>query len=204
MKFNFEDYKGKYVMWCKTEEEAEWFCRLMHEDGRKWNGNESYLNETNWENCSEGIVYYFNEGEYDLIVDIYMYDEYTILKASDFMSNQDKPFTKSDLKAVMLVETKAMGLCLVIQLANGLNIFNAEKGSNSVFLGDGFSEDLYYLPNQDYNIDTVFESPECICIYDNCLDINVSKLKILYKRNKRKITRQKIRELLGGDFELID
>jgi hypothetical protein len=29
MMFNIDDYKGKYVMHCKTEEEAEVFCRYL-------------------------------------------------------------------------------------------------------------------------------------------------------------------------------
>ena len=35
MGFRFEDYKGDYVMWCKTEEEAKDFCRVMYESGRQ-------------------------------------------------------------------------------------------------------------------------------------------------------------------------
>ena len=30
--FNFDDYKGYCVMWCKTEEEAREFYNLMHKD----------------------------------------------------------------------------------------------------------------------------------------------------------------------------
>lgn len=34
MRFNIEDYKGKYVMHCKTEEEAEDFCIYLDSIGR--------------------------------------------------------------------------------------------------------------------------------------------------------------------------
>ena len=36
MRFNIEDYKGNYVMHCKTEEEAEIFCKYLHSIGRTW------------------------------------------------------------------------------------------------------------------------------------------------------------------------
>ena len=34
--FDFGNYKGRYAMHCKTEEEAKEFCKVMHEAGRKW------------------------------------------------------------------------------------------------------------------------------------------------------------------------
>ena len=37
MKFNIDNYKGKYVMHCKTEEEAKIFCKYLHSIGRMWN-----------------------------------------------------------------------------------------------------------------------------------------------------------------------
>ena len=39
----FKDWKDeKVVMWCKKEEYAIEFCRLMHEQGLKWRGGGSY------------------------------------------------------------------------------------------------------------------------------------------------------------------
>lgn len=43
MTFNLNDYKGEYVMRCKTKEEAESFCRFLHQNGRKWSSGDSYL-----------------------------------------------------------------------------------------------------------------------------------------------------------------
>ena len=60
MKFNFADYKGKYAMNCKTEEEAQEFCRLMHEDGRKWVRGNSYLEIINWGGYKSATCYNFN------------------------------------------------------------------------------------------------------------------------------------------------
>ena len=83
MKFNFADYKGKYAMNCKTEEEAQEFCRLMHEDGRKWFSGDSYLEIINWGDYSETTVFYFNEGTFG-DTDYAKKGGYTILEWADF------------------------------------------------------------------------------------------------------------------------
>ena len=60
--FNLEDYKGKYVMCCNTEEEAEEFCKFLYYKGRKWARGDSYFNLSYWEHYRENTAYYFNEG----------------------------------------------------------------------------------------------------------------------------------------------
>lgn len=96
-KFNINDYPGKYVMHCKTEEEAKDFCRVLHEAGRKWCTGVSYLENTNWSNTLYGmrIYYNFNRGMYASDESAYTHEGYTILEWSDFMN---KEFTKADLK----------------------------------------------------------------------------------------------------------
>ena len=104
MKFDFDKYKGHYVMHCKTVEEANDFCRVMHENGRRWNSDESYVGHTNWYDYKEDTVYYFNAGTYGTIKHVnrisYRYldpfTDFTILEWSDFMKN--KKFTKADLQ----------------------------------------------------------------------------------------------------------
>ena len=101
-KFNLDDYTGKYVMCCKTEEEAKDFCRVLHEAGRKWSSGDSYLENTYWD-CDNplsalGLVgknryYQFNEGMYS--TRSHFVDDYEILYWSDFMK---KEFTKDDLR----------------------------------------------------------------------------------------------------------
>lgn len=94
MKFDINNYEGKYAMHCKTEEEARDFCNYLHSIGRKWNGNYNYLNHTYWSTWRENTVYYFNDdmyGEYQYALK----DNYTVLEWEDFMN---KEFTKADLK----------------------------------------------------------------------------------------------------------
>ena len=97
MKFNIEDYKGNYVMHCKTEEEAEDFCRYLDNIGRKWHGGDSYVEFTEWNEYEEKTCYDFNDGYYAPI-SYYIINNYKILEWGDFMSDNNK-FTKADLKS---------------------------------------------------------------------------------------------------------
>ena len=93
MKFNINNYKGNYVMHCKTEEEARKFCNYLHSIGRKWRNGGSYLGDTYYHSYDDATAYSFNEGCYSP-TDFYEDDNYTILEFSDF----DWEFTKADLK----------------------------------------------------------------------------------------------------------
>lgn len=93
-KFNINDYPGKYVMHCKTEEEAEDFCRVLHEAGRTWRAGNSYLEYTYWEYHEECTCYNFNNG-YMYDTGYYLSNNYKILEWSAFMN---KEFTKDDLR----------------------------------------------------------------------------------------------------------
>lgn len=94
MKFNLDNYKGKYVMHCKTEEEANDFCKYLHEHGRTWCTGEYYVDSNCWHSHGDETAYNFNEGTY---CDIYYYKttNYTILEWEDFMNHT---FTKENLK----------------------------------------------------------------------------------------------------------
>lgn len=97
MKFNIEDYKDKYVMHCKTEEEAKDFCRYLDNVGRKWCDGTKYTEMTHWNFDKDKTCYDFNLGVYNSIE--YFYNKkYQILEWGDFMTNNNK-FTKADLKS---------------------------------------------------------------------------------------------------------
>ena len=101
MKFNINNYKGRYVMHCKTDDEARKFCDYLHSIGKMWNINIPYKYHTNWRNNTIKTCYNFNEGLYNTI-DHYISIGYTILEFSDF--NWSTEFTKADLKDGMVVE----------------------------------------------------------------------------------------------------
>lgn len=94
MKFDIENYKGKYVMHCKTGKEARDFCSYLKDIGRRWLSGKSYDDKTKWNMFKENTVYYFNEGgygEYNLAKK----GGYKVIEWEDFMNNK---FTKADLK----------------------------------------------------------------------------------------------------------
>ena len=94
MKFNIDNYKGKYVMHCKTEKEAMSFCDYLHKLGRKWCSGSDYNKSTMWHHYTERTAYNFNTGSFS-DTDYYAENGYTILEWSDFMSGT---FTRADLK----------------------------------------------------------------------------------------------------------
>lgn len=89
MKFNLNDYKGKYAMHCKTREEAESFCRFLHQNGRKWYDEDSYLEDDSWDVHERDTVYCFNEGAF-CDIEYARHINYGILEWSDFMEEVEK------------------------------------------------------------------------------------------------------------------
>lgn len=108
MKFNIEDYKGNFVMHCKTEEEAKDFCRYLDSLGRKWSDGTKYTELTFWCVYKDNTCYDFNNGKYYLLSS-YESKGYIVLEWSDFM---DKKFTKADLKSgdVVLIRNGIIGI----------------------------------------------------------------------------------------------
>lgn len=100
-KFDWKKFRNeKIAVHCKTEEEAKDFCKKMHEQGMKWNGDgNSFLEETKYHAFQERTCY-SGTGCF-CPYDYYKENKYTILEWSDYMQ---KEFTKADLKDVMVVE----------------------------------------------------------------------------------------------------
>ena len=102
MKFDINNYKGKYAMHCKTREEAKDFCKHLHNIGRQWCNADSYIKDTCWVTYKDNTVYFFNEDTYDSYLSAEI-EEYTILEWSDFMN---KEFTKADLKTGDIIQVR--------------------------------------------------------------------------------------------------
>lgn len=102
MRFNINDYEGKYVMHCKTEEEAEVFCRYLDSVGRKWCNGISYLQENEWIIYTDQTCYAFNQSMYGSV--FFLTDRnYTILEFSDFEwddSNVTTATTREKIKKI--------------------------------------------------------------------------------------------------------
>lgn len=81
---NLEDYKGKYVMHCPTEESAKLFCEFLHKNGRRWLPSLLYTAKTYWSIYGVRTVYFFNQELYGEIIDAEM-KGYKILEIEDFI-----------------------------------------------------------------------------------------------------------------------
>lgn len=110
--FDFDAWKGKKVcMHCKTEEEAEDFCKVMDAAGLRWiNGNSYLLSRKSYRqlNTPEGLYYFFNKGTFsDRILDK---NKFHVLEWSDYRSTepqkeeQEKTMSKSNDKPLSYQE----------------------------------------------------------------------------------------------------
>lgn len=95
MNFDVEKYIGKYVMHCKTKEEAEIFCKYLHSIGRTWSTGDAYLLENYWDRYEEATCYSFNTGTY-CNKTYYKREGYTILEMEDFIEEKSKKMNYID------------------------------------------------------------------------------------------------------------
>ena len=128
MKFDINDYKGKYAMHCKTEEEAKEFCDYLHNIGKTWHDGDSYQSNTLWYVSKKHTCYEFNDGYRGSVMN-YIDRNFTILEWSDFTTE----FTKADLKDGMIVE--------------------CANGKRYLALGDNLINGSGFLEIKDYNND---------------------------------------------------
>ena len=188
MKFNINDYKGKYVMHCKTEEEAKDFVHYMAQIGRLFT-------------CSLGCYCgkngcFFNSGTWGSI-EFAKNEGYTILEWSDFINGK---FTKADLKTgdVVKFNNENLGIVIiehkVIACQNGgwINL-------------DTIKDDLTNLYNEDnYNIVAV-RRPKCT--YDCCFDAfryNAPRGILVYERKEpEEMTLAEVCKLLGREIKIV-
>ena len=94
-KFDLNNYKGKYVMHCKTEEEAKIFCKFLHDAGKYWFSGLSYIEDTLWTNAD--AVYFFNEDLTGHLGDTIELKGHTVLEFDDFDWKQEMKFKVGDM-----------------------------------------------------------------------------------------------------------
>lgn len=86
--FNWLEFllSDNIAVYCNTEEQAIDFCRRMHEHGLHWSSRESYLDKTSWGTYRKETCY-TSYGSYSNF-EFYASNDYTILKWSDYTSNE--------------------------------------------------------------------------------------------------------------------
>ena len=193
-KFNINDYPGKYVMHCKTEEEAKDFCRVLHEAGRKWCDNESYINSTNWFSYKKETCYFFNRGEYSS-VSFFKKANYTILEWSDFMN---KEFTRDDIKVGDMLLTRDGAVQLVIDATRGIRVTDSD-----IAFYRCISSDLCNLyGDKSYDIVAIrrFDKPSDISF--DAFEKNLGTL--VYEREETvEMTLEEVRKALGKNVKIV-
>ena len=142
MQFDIRDYPGKYVMHCKTKEEAKDFCQHLHDLGLKWSTGTSYACCDNWEDHRTRTAYSFNTGQY-ANTDYFRGLHYTILEWEDFMK---KKFTKNDLKTGDIVQYANGSTAIVIR---GLEVLTSKTGYMCL---DRYTNDMTLGEDSCYNI----------------------------------------------------
>lgn len=191
-KFDWGKFKTENIaVHCKTEEEAKDFCKKMHEQGMKWNGDgNSFLEETKYRTFQEKTCY-SGTGCF-CPYDYYKKNKYTILEWSDYMQ---KEFTKADLEDGMVVEHRDGDRAIIL---------------DGRAIGTGFLElncltdDLMYDLDSENDIVKVFKSKKC----DNKRNLfNDKNLELIWERTETKHMtaeemRQKLEELTGEKIEI--
>ncbi len=192
MKFNIDNYKGAFVMHCKTEEEAKSFCNYLHNQGRRWRSGDSYISEHNF---SKYNAYSFNRGEY-ADISWFEHNNYTILEWEDFMKDT---FTKADLKTgdVILrrngdVEIVNCDLKMFIRNDGEYNAFGGIKDDLTSYYGN--CNDIVAVRRPEYNYDCVFSAFE------------YKRGTLVYDRERDEVeemTLAEVCELLGKNIKII-
>lgn len=91
------DVKENQVVHCRTEEEAERICKLMHEAGMKWKSGESYINITHYNECQSGIYYNVKNGTY-CDEEYFISHRYEIIPSERITSNELPTYDNQSLK----------------------------------------------------------------------------------------------------------
>lgn len=191
MKFDINDYKDKYAMHCKTEEEAKDFCEYLHSVGRRWCTDQPYITNTCYHTYIGNTVYTFNEGSY---CDMKWHTEhgYIILEWSDFMNGE---FTKADLKLGDVVKFRNERIGIVCEFKGLKTIITNDSWVNF----ENITEELTMLYNKTYDIIAVrrpHKKSEC---QFNAFEYEYGTL--IYEREEcREMTIEEACETLGRLF----
>jgi len=82
------DLRGKEVIHCSTEKEADAICKLMDEAGLKWCSGDLYLAKNEWHEYEKETCYIPCTGEFGSI-NFLKSNGYIIYEASEFLKEKD-------------------------------------------------------------------------------------------------------------------
>lgn len=187
MYFDIDNYKGKFVMHCKTEEEAKDFCKYLR--NLKY---PIYVGLPIW--AISGVnVYYFNNDTWSS--EKYARETgYTILEWEDFMKHT---FTKADLKTGDVVKRRN-GDVEIVNRELGMFI-RSDSGWNDL---DVINDDLSHSIGTKYDIIAVRRpnaKSHCSFYAFECEWGN-----LVYERKEvEEMTLEQVCKLLGKEIKII-
>ena len=190
MKFNINDYKGKYVMHCKTKGEAKNFCAYLDSVGRKWCTGDRYTDNNRYDCYRENTVYYFNKDTYCDISEA-RERNYTILEWKNFMI-----FTKTDLQTGDVILRRDG----TTEIYNGeLGMFITKDGWNDL---DHERNDLTDSISSEFDIVAVRRPHNKFdCVFDAFVK---ERGELVYERKEvEEMTLAEVCKLLGKEIKII-
>ena len=194
MKFDINEYKGKFAMHCKTEEEARDFCNYLHSIGKRWYGGASYSNRTLYDAYKSNTAYSFNEDGYSSVT-FFRQHNYTILEWSDFMNRQ---FTKADLKTGDVI-LRRNGCVEIVN--RELEMLIRKSGYNDL---DEVKDDLCHKNNPQLDILEVrrpYRKEDC-----RFESFNLQRGTLIYDRKQdevQEMTLAEVCKLLGKNIKIV-
>ena len=188
MKFNINDYKGKYVMHCKTEEEAKDFRDYMAGIGKPITWSLSCY-------CGENVTY-FNKGTWGSI-EYAEKDGYTILEWSDFMNGK---FTKADLRTGDVIRRRN-GSVEILNRENGNFICKNGGWNNFLHIREDLTD--YYMGSAHDIIEVRRPKEPCDCCFD-AMKVNAPRGILVYERKEvEEMTLAEVCRLLGKEIKIV-
>lgn len=186
MKFDINNYLGKFVMHCKTEEEAKDFIEYMKNFCKPYQ-----VTLRPWYMCGDNVYYFktdtWSSKEYAIKTG------YRILEWSDFMN---KTFTKADLKTGDVILRRNRETEIVNR---ELEMCINKDGWNDV---DHIRTDLTSVSSQDWDIIAVRRPKikrEC-CF--NAFEIKCGDL-VYERKEPEEMTLEQVCKLLGKEIKII-
>jgi hypothetical protein len=205
VKFNIEDYPGKYAMYCKTEKDAYDFCRYLHSVGRKWITNRTYIETQNYHYDKHGTVYYFNEGlcdSYEMYnkhnKNKYILSNFEDFDWSDF--TMKKEFTKKDLKNGDVIKRRNGDIeivCVDTGACIAKNNFNRLSDVN-----DDLTVDHIWESDKNWDIVAVRRPKEPSDCEFRAFDLDLGEL--VYERKEvEEMTLEEVCKALGKEIKIV-
>lgn len=199
MKFNwntFLDKNNAIAVHCKTEEEANDFCKQMDEHGMKWSSGKRYIEDSRWSTYKNEICYY-NDGELSSFDYAKGYG-YKILEWSDYM----KKYPIDYLRYGYVVEFKNGRFAMYMPSQNGC-CFDLEGEDSCIYINDfNDKENLKDISN-DYNVIKIYGYSR---YGSDSRKLSISNRPLIWERPEevKKMTVSEICKELGYKVEIVE